>query len=790
MDFVHLHCYTYATRSDGWLTPRGLCHSGFGWGEQATAITDRGTLWKAPEFVLETAKQWTRAIIGSEVQVIADGEAANGCHPLVLLVENERGYANLVRILNSTQRRGGGSCPLPLAQLSEYADGLIALSGGQQSPLADMVRDNQLELAYAATIAIAAPFGLGRFFVELQHTGLAQYDTVNEGLERMAGMASLPTVATVDLRAWSKYALGVKVTEGADSEYGTWTDCDHLAEDGLERMLAYMSAYPVAIRNTVRIANMCRFQFFASARKQSARGSATRRFPTGHSLEVTARSGLLQRLASPPALSLVASPRREPTREQYLSNLDQELAAIAKAGLVETLCALFTVTQSGRQQGMLFGPGCGASGSLVCFALGISDLDPLRWNLPNAIVRRQELPGTIDFSLSSTAIGQEVCREMLSAAPTPATVLGVPKARYSNVRSFVAARARMAGVSQQLLDDFLPLLPAGTQLQKQMALIFSYIRNSELSDELKSLYLLFRKAVENLDSEHPQQTLESLDFLVMPQDSHLSIPTIVDSNGDLFAQYEGRYLRQLDYPVVRWRIHPGLELLRSEIADMNSATNGYVQPIDLVDVPLDDPDTYRYLSHGRELHWPLTAERRHRLKKLSPSCMQDLTVVVALDSKSKWCRERFDRYVANSRGFDWKRDCPKALHHHLASTFGVAIFREQIEDVLVTVARMSRLEADSFLDYHSNRLSESYEAIGALCHALSSGSSNEPWGNAIIDHPRRYVPAAEAIMDAIEIEPMRRATYLNEAVILYWSAWLKVRKRGRILSQTSTQDGQ
>ena len=158
MDFVHLHCYTYATRSDGWLTPRGLCHSGFGWGEQATAITDRGTLWKAPEFVLETAKQWTRAIIGSEVQVIADGEAANGCHPLVLLVENERGYANLVRILNSTQRRGGGSCPLPLAQLSEYADGLIALSGGQQSPLADMVRDNQLELAYAATIAIAAPY--------------------------------------------------------------------------------------------------------------------------------------------------------------------------------------------------------------------------------------------------------------------------------------------------------------------------------------------------------------------------------------------------------------------------------------------------------------------------------------------------------------------------------------------------------------------------------------------------------------------------------------------------------
>jgi DNA polymerase III subunit alpha len=770
MGFAHLHCYTYATPEDGWLPPGDLCDLGCAPDVYAMAITDRGTLWKAPEFVQAAVELDVEPIIGCELRVVTQYRGAKAVQPLVLLVENDRGYGNLVKLVSAAQSGHNANSPLPLALLGRHADGLIALSGGQQGLIPRLVRDNRQGEAVGTIAALAAPFGLGRFFVELQHTGSPQLDSVNVTLAQMAHTLGHEAVATVELRSWTKYALGMEVTRGTESGTGTWSEGYHLI-GAVTDMLAHMSAFPSAISNTVKVADMCHFGFPAAAERRPRLSRPSE----GGSLGSAVRSGLSQRLENPPPSSMIASPRNPPTTGQYLASLDQELKAIRQAGLEETLITMQAVVHNGRQKGAIFAPGSGASGSLALFALGISDLDPLLWDLPNTIVERGEFPGRIDFSLASSGITQQESRRLLRHIQQPNSVVGVSHARYPDRQTLLATRARATGVRQALVNELLHLWRFDIATKRQMEPLLGYFKNADHTEEVRNLYRAFRSVVEELDDAHPVQAVDSLDFLVMHQDSRSRIPTMVDAKGNRFTQYEGGHLREMGYPVVKWSVHPVLESLQSAaLPKRQPGSTPSAGTTSLPQVPLNDPAVFEYLANGGELHHLLTTERKDRVEELRPDSIEQLAAVVALDRRSKACREHFSRYVANARNPDWQENCPRILHDQLATTFGVPIYREQIEAALVEIASFKRHTRELFPNPTPPSPQSPTVGIRDLCGALGAKGPNEPWSNVILAHPRSEMRAAEALIKAIKIDPAARSTCLSEAIVLYWSAWLKV----------------
>src|SRR6266576_4755935 len=391
-NFIHLRVHSAYSLSAGAIKIKelvGLCR---GEAMPAVAITDTGNLFGALEFATACAEAGIQPIIGCEIALLPNGGARNGrpsnghaAEPdrIVLLVQSEAGYRNLMALVSRAFLDGeaGAEPAVALADLAAASDGLICLAGGATGPVGRLLAEGQAEAAEAALAALKNIFP-GRLYIELMRHGLPQEARCEAGLIDLAYAHDLPLVATNDAHFpdrdfYEAHDALLCIAQGravADDDRRRLTP-EHFFRPAAE-MRALFAYLPEACDNTLVIARRC--AFIPQSRKPILPAFP---LPEGadeeSALRLAAREGLDARLAGP-AFAAADDEALRPYRER----LEFELDMIVKTGFAGYFLIVADFIQWAKRQDIPVGPGRGSgAGSVVAWALTITDLDPLRFGL-------------------------------------------------------------------------------------------------------------------------------------------------------------------------------------------------------------------------------------------------------------------------------------------------------------------------------------------------------------------------------------------------------------------------
>jgi DNA polymerase III subunit alpha len=384
-DFIHLRVHTAYSLSAGAIKIKelvGLCKASK---MPAVAITDSGNLFGALEFATACAAEGVQPIIGCEVALVAHdvgegGHATRAPERLVLLVQSETGYRNLLGLVSRSflDSEAGADPAVPLSDLAANSEGLLCLTGGAKGPLGRLLADGQEEGANILLGALKAAFP-GRLYIELTRHGLPEEARSENGFVDLAYQHDLPLVATNDAYFPRRdyYEAHDALLCIAQGKVVDDNDRDRLTPDHYFRPAAEMRVLfadlPEACDNTLVVARRCAFM-------PVPRKPILPPFPTEAGMdEVTA---LRQAAAAGLAGRMLALGNDEALAQPYRERLDYELGVIVQMGFAGYFLIVADFIQWAKRQGIPVGPGRGSgAGSVVAWALTITDLDPLRFNL-------------------------------------------------------------------------------------------------------------------------------------------------------------------------------------------------------------------------------------------------------------------------------------------------------------------------------------------------------------------------------------------------------------------------
>ena len=399
-DFVHLHLHTQYSLLDGANRVKELVQKVKASGMDAVAVTDHGNMFGAYDLQTTALDAGIRPIVGVEAYVAPgsrfdresvrtfDGEGSN--YHLTLLVETPEGYKNLARLVSEAFLSGFYYKPrMDWELLEKHHDGIIALSGCLNGEVPRRLRAGDYDGAKKVALKYHALFGKDRYFIEIMDHGLPEQRQILPDLLRLSKETGIPPVATNDSHYLTRDDAAAQDVLLCIGTGKTLTDT--------KRMKFYNSEFYVknpdemsdvfrpytleAVRNTAAIAN----RITPSVIIDTGLKIPTYPVPVpdrnpDEYLEDLAKEGLARRLARPTPLPAGAKPPK--TRPEYDERLMWELSVILKMGLSSYFLIVWDFIKYAKDEGIPVGPGRGsAAGSLVAWALGITDVDPLRYDL-------------------------------------------------------------------------------------------------------------------------------------------------------------------------------------------------------------------------------------------------------------------------------------------------------------------------------------------------------------------------------------------------------------------------
>ncbi len=387
--FVHLHVHTQYSLLDGANQIDALVQETKNFGMPAVAVTDHGNLFGAIEFYQKATAAGIKPIIGCEAYMAPksrrdrEGQgqfAHNEYFHLILLAANRTGYQNLLKLASKAYLEGFYYKPrMDKELLAEHHEGLIALSGCLSGEVPYLIGKDRLDDAVRTAAEYRDLFGKDNYFLEVQENAVPEQQIANKGLREIHKRLGIPLVATNDCHYLKKadarvhdillcLQTGKTVNEPNRMRFNT----DQLYVKSTEEMLAAFHEWPEAVWNTSRVAELCELNFTFG---KSHLPHYT--VPEGETLETyldtLAQKGLVERLRERPSGIPEA---------QYHQRLRDELTVITSMGFAGYFLIVWDIINFARSRGIPVGPGRGSSaGSLVAYALRITDLDPLVYGL-------------------------------------------------------------------------------------------------------------------------------------------------------------------------------------------------------------------------------------------------------------------------------------------------------------------------------------------------------------------------------------------------------------------------
>lgn len=742
-EFVHLHLHTHYSILDGLCQIPPLLEQAKAFGMKSLAITDHGAMYGAIEFYTKAEKKGIKPILGFEAYVAPgsrfDRENPQGMkeasYHLTLLAKDYTGYRNLSKLCTAGFLEGFYYHPrIDKELLRHHAEGIIALSGCLSSEISRACLADREEEAERVAREYLDILGEGNFFLEVQDNGLPEQKILLPRMATLSRRTGIPLVATSDVHYLlpehakvQDVLLCINTGKRLDEENRMKMRTDNFFFKNAEQMRLTFRGYEEACDRTVEIASRCNLEI-----------------PLGefHLPKLTPPAGMtdleyLRKLCEEGLRERYGDPLPEAVKARY----EKEIAVIAKMGFVSYFLIVWDLVKFARDHDIAIGPGRGsAAGSIVAYALRITNLDPLRYGLLFERFLnegRREMPDIdLDFDKERR---QEVIQHIIHRHGEDHCAKIITFGSLSG-RSAVRDVGRVLGLPLHEVDTLAKMIPDRIEMREGKNSIQIAM---EMNPDLAEVYHRDPQIKElldiagNLDGVIRQTGIHAAGVLVADKPI-VEYGPLAKRGEEITTQYEMKVLGDvLGLCKIDILGLETLTLLRKTI-ELIRTTRGIT--IDLDAIPLDDAQTYAMLSEGdaKGIFQFESAGFRDLLTKLKPDRFEDLVAAVAMYRPGPLEGGYVETYIQCKHG----KAKPSYLHPKmepiLRETFGLILYQEQVQALALELAHFTLSEGDLMRRAMGKKIPEIMEQYRGKFVAGARSTIGEEAAKAVFDQIARF----------------------------------------------------
>jgi len=702
-DYVHLHNHTHHSLLDGLTKIPDLVRTVKELGMEATAITDHGTMSGTIEFYKAAHAGGVKPILGMEAYVAArsrhdrDPQKDKARYHLIILAMNDQGYRNLMKLSTLANLEGMYYKPrIDHELLEQYNEGLIILSACASGEVGENLRYDKYEAAKEVASWYKSVFG-DRYYFELQDHGHpdapAKWDVqvkINEYLERLSKELDIPCVVTSDGHYLTHddqdtHEILLCVGTGAflsDEKRMSLIDFELHVTDPKDIISRWEKTNPEAVRNTKRIADRCHVEIELGK-------ILIPEFPVPDGM--TEKSYLDHLVYQGMAFRYLGidwedsedmgnDAIREKLAPEQVERLDMEFGVLDRMGYNGYFLIVQDFINWGKSQGIIFGPGRGsAAGSIIAYALRITDLDPLKYDLlferflnPDRI----SMPD-IDIDIQDTRRGEviEYCAEKYG------------RDRVTNIGTFgkMAARAAVRDVARVLQvpyaesDRLAKLIPPPAQ-GRHIPLVVSVKEDADLKKEYETnptakQVLDYAMRLEGTMRSHG---VHAAGVVIAPEAVVNYVPLEMAQKGVVATQFPMGPVEELGLLKMDFLGLSNLTIINNALRIIKKV---YKDEIDLATIPLDDKATYELFQRGDTtgVFQLESAGMKRYLRELKPTAFEDIIAMVALYRPGPM--QFIDSFIKRKHGQEEITYLDMGMENSLKNTYGILVYQEQFMQI-------------------------------------------------------------------------------------------------------------
>ncbi|MEJ2671669.1 MAG: DNA polymerase III subunit alpha [Deltaproteobacteria bacterium] len=693
-EFVHLHVHTAYSLLDGAIRVKDLLAQAQAFGMNAVAITDHGSLFGVLDFYQKATAAGIKPLLGCELYVAPGsrqektGKGDN--YHLVVLAENNEGYHNLIRLVTRAHQEGFYYRPrVDKELLQELNRGLIALSSCLHGEVSRHLLNENVEAAETSARKYAEIFK-DRFYLEVQANNLPEQLKVNEALLNLGPKWGLPVVATNDvhyLRPEDARAhdvlLCIQTGKTVNTSGRMKFQTDQLYFKSPEEM-AQAFPYPEVLAASGEIAARC----------QVTLELGTYNFPVfpvpeGESMDALmirgAKAGLQERLAAPSTHPRLAE-------ADYWQRLEYETDILVKMGYAGYFLVVADIINYARKRQIPLGPGRGsAAGSLVAYALGITDLDPLAYGLffERFLNPERLSPPDIDVDFCYERRGEII--EYVSKTYGWPNVAHITTFGSMKTRQVIRDVGRALEVPYPEVDKIAKLVPEKLNITLEQSLAAEpRLRELQDNNPVVADILAVARVLEGLP-RHASTHASAVVIADRPLIEYL--PLYKGSKGEQVTQFDMKGVEKVG--LVKFDFL-GLRTLTVINQAVRLIRRSHDPDFDIRTIPLDDPATFALLQEANTagVFQLESTGMRLLMARLKPTGFEDIIALVALYRPGPMESGMHDDFVRRKHGESRVEYFLPQMEPILKETYGVILYQEQVMQIAAAVSGFSLAEAD------------------------------------------------------------------------------------------------
>ncbi len=707
--FVHLHVHTQYSLLDAACRIEDLARRAKELDMPALAITDNGNMFGAIEFYSACQKAGIKPIIGAEVYVAPESRferSTHGLHgasyPLVLLCKDIEGYRNLIHLVSIGYLEGFYYRPrVDKEMLRQYSKGLIALSGGLRAEVPHLLNIGQNDKAAQAAGEYAGIFGKDDFYVEVIYSGLREQERVNPHLIALAQKLGLKIAAANDVHYLEKefskaYEIltCIQTQTTLDDPNRTRLATEEFYFKSAEEVKELFKDNPDAVANTVEIADKCNLKLD---------------FDKTYVPDFT--------------------PPKDKTCEEYLRELtweglgkrygkiedavarraNHELGVIQKSGYTSYFLIVWDFVHFAKEKGIPVGPGRGsAAGSVVSYALGITDIDPLQYDLLFERFLNPERVSMPDIDIDFCYERRDEVIDYVTAKYSKDNVAQIITFGTMMAKAVIRDVGRVMNIPYAEVDKIAKLVPTELEITIDDAL--------RREPELKALYKTNPRITQLLDTSRVLEGMtrhastHAAGVVISQKPLREHVPLFKTGDGQISTMYSMESLEKIGLLKMDFL---GLRTLTVIDDTIKIIKRTQKKDIDWAAIPLNDAKTFEMLKNaqGIGVFQLESSGMRDILKKLKPDKFEDLIAILALYRPGPIGSGMVDEFIKRKHGqIAIAYDHP-SLEPILKDTYGIIVFQEQIMKIVNVLAGFSLAKADSLRRAISKKKEEEMKKV-------------------------------------------------------------------------------
>jgi DNA polymerase III subunit alpha len=699
--FVHLHFHTSYSLLDGLCQVGATMDRALELGQTAVAISDHGVMYGVMDFYKTAKAKGVKPLIGCEAymaygsmhekQKVA-GQKGQTFHQL-LLAETEEGYRNLTHLITRAHQEGFYYKPrIDRELLAKHAKGLIATSTCFKGEIPQRILAGDMEGAFQLAGLYQEIMGKENFFLELQDHGIPEQRTILQGLIEIHRRTGIPLVATNDVHYLRKeHAEAHEVmlclqtsTVMSDPKRMRYTSNEFYMKSG-DEMWALFKDYPESLTNTVAIAERCNVEFKLGKDLHFPRYDVPdKRSPKDYLTELI-HIGLKERYGMEDP-DQPANEKEEVIKKRYL----HELSVIETTGFINYFLVVWDFINYAKEHKIPVGPGRGSgAGSLVAYALGITGIDPLQYNLIFERFLNPERVSPPDFDIDFCQSRREEVIEYVKDKYGRDTVAQIITFGTLGAKTVLRDLGRALEIPFSYCDRLAKMVPEDPKMTLDIALkTNAEFKQATETEEHAKLIMQYARVLEG----NPRNPGTHAAGVILGDEPLVNlVPLSLDKDGQVVTQYEMKPLEEIGLLKLDFL---GLKTLTVIQEAVDHVKDRHGVELDMMSLPMDDEKTFGLLNRGDTVAVFQVESKgmRELLRRIGLSRFEDLIAMIALYRPGPM--NMLDDFVARKLGkVDIVYDHP-LLEPILKETYGVMLYQEQVQFAANVLAGFSLGQGD------------------------------------------------------------------------------------------------